>query len=259
VAKQQTARDSLTINRRGWDAVAPQFCGGTALPMYGPLAPTEDELRLLGDLTGARVLELGCGSGHSLAYCATRGATELWGLDLSPVQIELARTTLRERDLDGHLFCAPMEENPGLPEGHFDLVLSIYALGWTTDLDRTLTLAARALRPGGRLVFSWEHPVYSCLAYEAGRLVMARPYGREGPESLDDWRGVPIVMHRRTLGTFVTAVAGAGLVVERVVEGDCNQALARPQDYDPAKWYSVPRAQLIPTTFVLAARKPVAN
>lgn len=258
----QNVQDILDINRAGWDTVAPLFCGGTALPRYGPLAPTEDELGLLGDLAGARVLELGCGSGHSLVYCASRGAAELWGVDLSPAQIELARSTLGASGLDGHLVCSPMEVQPGLPEGVFDLVLSIYALGWTTDLNRTLSLVAAYLRPGGRLVFSWEHPVYSCLVYEAGQLVVRRPYSREGPEPQTSWRGVPIVIQRRTLGAIVTAVAAAGLTIERVVEGSCNEALAREQDYDPQKWYSVPRARLMPTIFILAARKlaiPIAG
>lgn len=67
----------LAVNQAGWDAVAHQFYGGTALPEYGPLAPSEDRLQLLGDLAGSRVLEVGCGSGHSLLYLAQRGAAEL--------------------------------------------------------------------------------------------------------------------------------------------------------------------------------------
>src|SRR5689334_20078322 len=58
----------LSINQAGWDQVAARFYGGTALPIYGPLAPTEESLQLLDPLHGARVLELGCGSGHSLHY-----------------------------------------------------------------------------------------------------------------------------------------------------------------------------------------------
>ena len=83
--------DALAINREGWDRVAPIFHGGTALPEYGPLAPTEDTLRLLELTPNLRALELGCGSGHSLRYLAERGACELWGLDLSPVQIASPR------------------------------------------------------------------------------------------------------------------------------------------------------------------------
>ncbi len=71
------------------------FHGGTALPEYGPLAPTEDDLRLLEATPDLRALELGCGSGHSLRYLAERGARELWGIDLSPVQIAFAEETLR--------------------------------------------------------------------------------------------------------------------------------------------------------------------
>lgn len=45
--------------RRGWNHVAPRFHGGTALPEYGPLVPTEDTLRLLEVIPGLRALELG--------------------------------------------------------------------------------------------------------------------------------------------------------------------------------------------------------
>ena len=86
---------ALATNRSGWNKVAPLFHGGTALPEYGPLAPTEDTLKLLDEVPGSRVLELGCGSGHSLRYLAERGAQELWGIDLSPVQIAFAEETLR--------------------------------------------------------------------------------------------------------------------------------------------------------------------
>jgi len=140
---------ALAINRAGWDRVAPIFHGGTALPEYGPLAPTEDTLRLLELTPDFRALELGCGSGHSLRYLAERGACELWGLDLSPVQIAFAEETLRPFAERVRLVESPMEVNPGIPLGSFDLVFSIYGLGWTTDLPGTLTLVANYLRPVG--------------------------------------------------------------------------------------------------------------
>jgi cyclopropane fatty-acyl-phospholipid synthase-like methyltransferase len=86
---------ALEINRAGWDRVAPVFHGGTALPEYGPLAPTEHTLCLLELTPGLRALELGCSSGHSLRYLAERGACELWGVDLSPVQIAFAEESRR--------------------------------------------------------------------------------------------------------------------------------------------------------------------
>jgi SAM-dependent methyltransferase len=249
----------LTINRAGWDQVAARFYGGTALPIYGPLTPTEQTLQLLDSLPGSRVLEVGCGSGHSLHYLAERGASELWGLDLSNTQLGFAAELLHAYQPHLHLFESPMELNPGLPADYFDLVLSIYALGWTTDLPRTLALITEYLKPGGCLIFSWEHPVYSCLEYQDNQFVLAHPYTIEQSVLHESWCGVPIVQQRRTLSTFLNEVVRAGLHLERLIEGELNAALAKQEHADPNRWYSVPRARLMPTTFIVKARKPQAQ
>src|SRR5215468_1381985 len=133
--------DIVHINQKGWNQVAPKFYGGTALPKYGPLTPTEDELHLIPNLGDGKVLELGCGSGHTLAYLwEHRNAKELWGLDLSEEQIRFTKEHLTEKGIPVNLFLASMDENPGLPQGYFDLVISIYSLGWTPDLPKTLAL-----------------------------------------------------------------------------------------------------------------------
>ena len=249
----------LTINCAGWDQVAARFYGGTALPIYGPLAPTEESLQLLEPLHGTRVLELGCGSGASLRYVAERGAAEFWGLDLSATQLAYAANVLQEYQPCLHLFEAPMECNPGIPSNYFDLVLSIYALGWTTDLPATLALVSAYLKPGGCFIFSWEHPVYSCLSYRDQQFIIAQPYARQEPVLLDSWCGVPIVQHKRTLSTFINEVIRAGLQLEQLIEGEFNAALAKDDHLDPTRWYSAPRAQLMPTTLIVKARKPSAQ
>ena len=250
------AERALSTNRAGWDRVASKFHGGTALPEYGPLAPTEDSLGLLDSKTDLCALELGCGSGHSLRYLAERGARELWGLDLSPVQIAFAQETLRPFASRVRLIESPMEVNPGIPPGHFDLVLSIYGLGWTTNLLATMELVARYLRPGGSFLVSGEHPVYSCLEWNGREYTVSDPYLTEGPQEHASWKGVPIVIHRRTLGTFIGQIIQAGLQIEALVETPPNPALATEVHADPARWYSLARASVMPTTFIIKARKP---
>src|SRR4249920_1255289 len=153
---------ALATNRAGWNQIASRFHGSTALPEYGPLAPTEETLRLLDRTTDLCALEIACGSGHSLRYLAERGARELWGLDLSATQIAFAEETLRPFASRVRLIESPMEVNPLIPESHFDLVFSVYGLGWTTDLPATMTLVASYLRPGGSFIVSGEHPMYGC-------------------------------------------------------------------------------------------------
>jgi len=60
--------DALKINKKGWDRVAGDFFAATALPGYGPFTPAEKELKLFGDVRGKKILEIGCGSDHSLKY-----------------------------------------------------------------------------------------------------------------------------------------------------------------------------------------------
>jgi SAM-dependent methyltransferase len=246
----------LATNRAGWNRVAPMFHGGTALPEYGPLAPTEDELKLLDGTREVRALELGCGSGHSLRYLAERGALELWGLDLSPVQIAFAEETLRPFAPRVRLIESPMEVDPGIPPDHFDLVFSIYGVGWTSDLPATMALVARYLRPGGSLIFSGEHPAYACLEWNGTQYAVAAPYCTEGPREYGSWKGVPIVIQRRTLGTFIGQIIQAGLQIEALVETPLNPAAVKDAHIDPARWYSEARARVMPTTFIIKARKP---
>lgn len=246
----------LQTNQMAWDHVASQSFRGTALPFYGPLAPTEEELHLLGDLRGKRILEIGCGTGESLLYLAERGATELWGIDLSQAQLRHAAGKLQEKGYASHLFHSPMEENPGLPEVYFDFVCSIYALGWTVDLSRTLSLISSYLRDGGIFLFSWEHPVCSCLGYQDGQIMLERSYHNEEPYVSERLGGVSMVRHPRKISTFVNALTNAGFVVEQMVETDVSTERVREAQLSPERRYSIPRAQLMPTTVIFKARKP---
>ncbi|MPY90947.1 MAG: methyltransferase domain-containing protein [Luteitalea sp.] len=250
---------ALATNREGWNRVASRFHGSTALPEYGPLAPTEDSLRLLDSTSDLRALELGCGSGHSLLFLANRGAQALWGIDLSPVQIAFAKETLRPFAPRVRLLESPMEVNPGVPENYFDLVFSIYGLGWTTDLPATMALVSRYLRPGGCFVLSGEHPAYSCLDWNGTQHFVAVPYLAEGPRAHTSWKGTPIVTHHRTLGTFIGEVIRAGLQMEALVEPPVDPTTVKEEHVDPSRWYSVARAQMMPTTFIIKARKPIRS
>lgn len=244
---------SLQTNRHAWDDVAHVAQGRTALPLYGPLAPDETELQLLGDLKGLKVLEIGCGTGHSLLYLHQHGAAELTGLDLSGEQLRTAETLCRNAGFSPLLHCSPMETDPGLPTNHFDLILSIYALGWSVDLPATLGHLYRYLRPGGKLIFSWEHPLHNCLKSTPQGLMVHRSYHLEGPVERRSWNGRPIIMHARKLSTYLNTLTTSGFIIDKVIEGEMRE---HPEHDIPHRYYNQARASLMPTTLIVKASKP---
>lgn len=155
-------------NKKSWNTVADHFNGVDALPSFGPFSQTNIELNLFASITGKKVLDIGCGSGHSLAYMKEKDAAELWGVDFSERQLDIAKETLK--GLKAHLHCAAMEEDIDLPNHYFDIVYSIYAIGWSTDLVKTLNLIFSYLKPAGCFIFSWDHPLYTHLHSEDGIL-----------------------------------------------------------------------------------------
>jgi cyclopropane fatty-acyl-phospholipid synthase-like methyltransferase len=61
-------------------------------------------LHLFPDLNGKKILDIGCGSGHSLKWCAEQGAGELWGLDISENQLKNAKKVITEIGVIPQLF-----------------------------------------------------------------------------------------------------------------------------------------------------------
>lgn len=243
-------KSSLSTNKKSWDEVAPRFYGRNPLPEYGPLAPTEDELNLLGDLKGKKVLDIGCGSGHSLKYMHHNHASELWGVDLSSSQIEAARNLLS--DTDATLFEAPMEENPGIPVNYFDLVYSIYAIGWTTNLDKTLKNIHSYLKTGGIFVFSWEHPFYNRVKQNGAYLMLSQSYHKEGTYDHEAWTHSAI-MQQFKVSTYLNALIINGFSIEQVIE----EVRLSEEDVERHSngWYRFDKASYLPTTLIVKTRK----
>lgn len=75
------------INSFYWDTKGNDFLGAIVLPLYGAYV-SEEKCRLFGDVTGKKMLEIGCGNGQSLQYLGERKASELWAVDISEKQME---------------------------------------------------------------------------------------------------------------------------------------------------------------------------
>src|SRR5680860_1753350 len=152
------------VNRESWNADSDgyQTEHGGQLAASGGLAwgvwqIPESELRVLGDVAGRDILELGCGAAQWSIALAEAGAKPV-GLDLSDVQLAHARRLMSSAGVEFPLVHASAEKMP-LPAESFDIVFSDY--GATTFADPYLWVpeTARLLRPGGLLAFSGATPL----------------------------------------------------------------------------------------------------
>lgn len=80
--------------------------------------------------------------GESLKYLQTKGASEVWGIDISEEQIKYAKNNVPT----GKFFVSAMEDNPGIPENYFDYCLSLYSIGFSSSLEKNTSTCFKLLK-----------------------------------------------------------------------------------------------------------------
>jgi SAM-dependent methyltransferase len=144
-------------NQEAWAGWAEEYVPGaernwtTGEIAWGILKVPEAELRILPDVAGKDVVELGCGTAYISAWLARQGA-RVTGVDLTEEQLATARRMQAEHGLEFPLVHASAEDVP-LSDASFDLAVSEYGASIWCDPDAWIGEAARLLRPGGHLVF----------------------------------------------------------------------------------------------------------
>ena len=114
-------------------------------------------LDAVGDVSGRKVIDLGCGEGRFSRMLAERGAT-VTGIDLCPPFIEFAKN---HRVSDDAYLIGDMEDLHDVPGDEFDLAVSYITLVDVPDMQSAVGEAFRVLRRGGRFVVCNLHPMTS--------------------------------------------------------------------------------------------------
>lgn len=106
----------------------------------------------VGDLTGRRVLEVGCGGGNLTAFHALRGARAV-GVDVSAGMLQLARRRAEANSVSDRveLLDQPIEDLDE-PDGSFDVVLANQVLHHL-ELSRAMPNISRLVGTSGTAIF----------------------------------------------------------------------------------------------------------
>lgn len=118
-----------------------------------------EELSLLGDLRGKRLVHMQCNAGQDSLCLARRGATVV-GIDLSDEAIAFARQLTEAVGIPARFERAEIVSWLERTDERFDIAFSSYgATPWLPDLKAWARGVRNVLRPGGRLVYVDFHPL----------------------------------------------------------------------------------------------------
>jgi SAM-dependent methyltransferase len=133
---------------------------------------------LAGLPAGARVLDVGCGTGLPTARQLVDGGMDLTGIDISPGMLELARENVPEARLER----LDLLDLPGTGWPRFDAVVAFFALLMLPrpKVPHALGVLHEALRPDGLLVLSMvEADLTDVLLPFLGQDVLVSGYRRD--------------------------------------------------------------------------------
>jgi SAM-dependent methyltransferase len=188
---------------------------------------------MLPDLRDRSVVDLGCGFGWFCRWAREQGAAQVLGFDVSENMLARARSETADPAIR---YARADLERFDLPAGAFDLAYSSLALHYVVNLDGLLAVAHDALVPGGHLVFSVEHPIYTAPTHPGWVEVNGHKtwpvdgYSVEGPRETD-WLSKGVIKQHRTVGHYLNALVRHGFAIARIEEWgpDDGQIAARPE------------------------------
>ncbi|GIK06343.1 hypothetical protein Aspvir_001991 [Aspergillus viridinutans] len=182
--------------------------------------------RNIGQVTNQTVLDLGCGFGQFCGWASENGAASVHGIDASVKMLEKARElnnaeniTYEHGDLDFSLK-HPNSTALKLRENAYDIVHSRLVFHYLENIAATFAAIYKALKPGGRFVFSVQHPIFTApqtpnwgVRKDGGTPFWeVESYGSEGPRMID-FLGHPIRAYHRTTETYISLLLENGFML----------------------------------------------
>jgi SAM-dependent methyltransferase len=178
--------------------------------------------KLIPNLNGKRILDLGCGFGWHCRYAVEQGAESVVGVDISQKMLEEAKAKTKSDRI--RYVCMPIEEI-NFPEAAFDVVISSLAFHYIPSFGDVVSKVSGCLVSGGEFIFSVEHPIFTAQGtqdwhYDEQGRPMHWPvdnYFAEGKRNAV-FLGEEVVKYHKTLGTYMGELLQGGFQITGFIE-----------------------------------------
>jgi ubiquinone/menaquinone biosynthesis C-methylase UbiE len=209
-----------------YDKMAVAYAADNADGPYNAYYERPATISLLGDVSGLRVLDVGCGAGVLTAWLVEHRATAT-AFDVSDQMVALARNAVGDK---ARFLVADLSQPLTFAADHsFDVVVASLVLHYVKDWQYVLREFHRVLTPTGAVVFSTHHPAmdweHSPDDYFATKQITER--WLKGAANFD------VTFWRRPLTAMTHAIASSGFAIEQLVE---PEPIPELRDRDPVAY-----------------------
>lgn len=208
---------------------------------------------MLPNMHGMNIVDLGCGYGWFCRYAREQGAENVLGIDLSENMLNKAKSMTFDENI---VYRRENLEHLQLTENHYNLVYSSLAFHYIENLPALLKTIYRSLVPGGYLVFSAEHPIFTAPKHpgwlidkDGNKSWPVDSYQQEG-QRITNWIAEGVIKHHRMIGTYLNMLIEQGFLITYLNEWGPNK---QQIEDNPALDEEKER----PMIFLLSAQKPL--
>jgi len=204
-------------------------------------------LSFLRNIRGKKILDLGCGSGIYAKILKQRGA-KVYGIDISPKMIELAKKNVRKVDFKvGTVYKLPYNSET------FDIVLASLVVHYFSNLNKALREIRRVLKKNGVFIFSSDNPVVNITRRMKGKPRKYRIFGNYFKEGklYEYWPrfGVRMPYQHFTFQTWIRTIVKNGFAIEDYID---TKTIKKAEKIDRSVYNFTSKA---PWFFVMKVRK----
>ncbi|MCH5197428.1 MAG: class I SAM-dependent methyltransferase [Oscillospiraceae bacterium] len=221
---------------------------------YNDLLEQPAMTKLLPDLNGKTVLDLGCGYGHNCIDFVRRGSKSVVGVDISKKMLAVAKSESNDEKIE--YINMSMTDISKLNKT-FDFIYSSLAFHYIEDFDSFAKDMYSVLNAGGQLLFSQEHPIITATVDGNGHF-NKNPKGEkisytfsnynEPGERKIHWYVDGVIKYHRTFSGVVNALTTAGFVIEEI-----NEPV--PEDRAIKELPAIVKEYIKPNFLIVKARK----
>ncbi len=210
--------------------------------------------KLLPDLSGKAVLDLGCGYGHNCIDFVKKGAKKVVGIDISEKMLEVAK------NISSHEKISYINMNMteiGNSAERFDFIYSSLAFHYIKDFNTFAETLYSVMNMGGQLLFSQEHPIITATIDGKGHFnkdgdgnrisYTFSDYNRSGERRVH-WYVDGVIKYHRTFSDVINALAKAGFTVEEICE-------PTPEEWAIEKLPTMAKEYIKPNFLIVKAKK----